>query len=435
MQLIVLGLNHRTAPVEVRERFNFPNTRIRSILKRMRSFDQISEAVMISTCNRTEIYMVIDSNEANLSFMRRLLMHVAGPHYSKEYFYTLTGINCIRHLFRVVSSLDSLIIGEGQILSQVKEAYNTARSCGMTTTLFNTIFNRAIAVGKKVRTSTRIAYNSVSVSSAAVDLAVKVIGDLHNTKTLVIGAGKMSELTTRHLMDKGAQNIVVSNRNLQHAQELAQKFGGQAITFEDFLTYAADADIIITSTGAPHYVVTEEAFRGILSHRPHRPLIFIDIAVPRDVEPLVGELPGVTLFNIDDLENVVEYNKEERARESQAAQGIIEDEIVLLRERLKYLSMRPVMVQLSEKMDFLRERVLKRAFVKLPNLTEHERKIIENMSMRLTNKFLREPMTAMNSVAGTKQEEHYRQMISELFLLGEYGGDSIGDETKYDYWD
>ncbi|MEG1345315.1 MAG: glutamyl-tRNA reductase, partial [Acidaminococcaceae bacterium] len=198
---------------------------------------------------------------------------------------------------------------------------------------------------------------------------------------------------------------------------------------------AAVADIIITSTGAPHYVVTIEDFTQLMAARPQQPLILIDIAVPRDVEPQVGEIAGIKLYNIDDLESVVDVNKELRAKEAEAAVAIIEEEIITLRERLRYLSMRPVMVQLSEKMDFLRERVLKRTLVKLPNLSEKERRIIERMSERLTNKFLREPMTAMNTVAGTKQEEYYRNMISELFLLGEYGGDGIGDETKYDYWD
>ncbi|MEG1727615.1 MAG: glutamyl-tRNA reductase [Acidaminococcaceae bacterium] len=435
MQLMVLGLNHKTAPVDIREHFNFSTPRTKNILRRLRNFDELTEAVIVSTCNRTEIYLVTDSPNADLTFLRRLLVHVAGPAYSKEYFYTLTGINCIRHLFRVAASLDSLIIGEGQILSQIKEAYQLARHAGMTATLLNTLFNRAIAVGKKVRTATHIAYSSVSVSSAAVDLAQATLQDLATANILVIGAGKMSELTTRHLIDKGASKIQVSNRSLLHAQELATRFNGKAVPFEDFLDAAAVADIIITSTGAPHYVVTFEDFTQLMAARPQQPLILIDIAVPRDVEPQVGEIAGIKLYNIDDLESVVDVNKELRAKEAEAAVAIIEEEIITLRERLRYLSMRPVMVQLSEKMDFLRERVLKRTLVKLPNLSEKERRIIERMSERLTNKFLREPMTAMNTVAGTKQEEYYRNMISELFLLGEYGGDGIGDETKYDYWD
>lgn len=435
MQLIVLGLNHKTAPVEIRERFNFSPARIKNILRRLRGFDELSEAVIVSTCNRTEIYMVTTNINADLTFMRRMLIHVAGASYNKDYFYTLTGLNCIRHLFRVAASLDSLIIGEGQILSQIKEAYQISRHTGMTATLFNTLFNRVIAVGKKVRTVTHIAYSSVSVSSAAVDLAEGTIKDLTAAKILVVGAGKMSELTTRHLIDKGARNIKVSNRSLLHAQELAAKFNGIAVPFEVFLEAAEQADIIITSTGAPHYVVTYDAFAPLMAERSARSLILIDIAVPRDVEPQVGEIPGIALYNIDDLETVVDTNKELRAKEALAASAIIEEEIVVLQERLRYLSMRPVMLQLAEKMDFLRERVLKRTLVKLPDISDKERRIIERMSERLTNKFLREPMTAMNTIAGTEQEEHYKNMISELFLLGEYGGDSLGDETKYDYWD
>ena len=218
MQLIVLGLNHKTAPVEIRERFNFSQDRTVRVLRRLRNNDNLNEAVLLSTCNRTELYMVLEDPAAGLHFIRTLLRHLAGEQYKPDYFYNLTGINCVRHLFKVASSLDSLIIGEGQILSQIKNAYHLSRSCGMTDTLFNTLFNRAIAVGKRVRTETKIAYSSVSVSSAAVDLAIDVVGDLTKANILVLGAGRMSELTARHLIDKGAKTIFVSNRNLSHAQ-------------------------------------------------------------------------------------------------------------------------------------------------------------------------------------------------------------------------
>ena len=348
-----------------------------------------------------------------------MLRHLAGEQYKPDYFYNLTGINCVRHLFKVASSLDSLIIGEGQILSQIKNAYHLSRSCGMTDTLFNTLFNRAIAVGKRVRTETKIAYSSVSVSSAAVDLAIDVVGDL----------------TARHLIDKGAKTIFVSNRNLSHAQELAEKFNGTAIPYNEFMHQAITSDIIITSTGAPHYVITEQGVRDIIPKRSGKPLILVDIAVPRDVDPLVGDIEGVTLYNIDDLEGVVDMNKNFRSSEAKVAEAIIDEEITALKERLRYLTMRPVMVQLHEKMNFLRQKVLKRAFAKLPNLTDKERRIIDIMTQRLEHKLLREPMTAMNSAAGTADEERYRDMICELFLLNDSGEDYIGDENKFDYWD
>ena len=195
MQLTVLGLNHRTAPVEIRERFNFSNDRVASILRRLRNYDNIPEAMLLSTCNRTELYMVIENPHEAIPFIKSLLKHLAGEHYQSDYFYNLNGTNCVKHLFRVASSLDSLIVGEGQILSQIKNAYQIARNNGMTDTILNTIMNKAIAVGKRVRTETKIAYSSVSVSSAAVDLAIKILGDLSKAQILVVGAGHMSELT------------------------------------------------------------------------------------------------------------------------------------------------------------------------------------------------------------------------------------------------
>ena len=319
MQLTVLGLNHRTAPVEIRERFNFSNDRVASILRRLRNYDNIPEAMLLSTCNRTELYMVIENPHEAIPFIKSLLKHLAGEHYQSEYFYNLNGTNCVKHLFRVASSLDSLIVGEGQILSQIKNAYHIARINGMTDTILNTIMNKAIAVGKRVRTETKIAYSSVSVSSAAVELAIKILGDLSKAQILVVGAGHMSELTAQHLLDKGAQTICVSNRHYERAQDLADKFHGTAIPYRAMFEHAADADIIITSTGAPHYVLTAENLGPLLPKRNGRPLILIDIAVPRDVDPRLADVDGVTIYNIDDLEGVVDTNKNFREKEAHVA--------------------------------------------------------------------------------------------------------------------
>ena len=433
MQLTVLGLNHKTAPVEIRERFNFSADRVASIMRRFRNFDAISEAMLLSTCNRTELYMVIDDPEEAVPVIKRLVKHLAGQHYSPEHFYHLSGTLCVRHLFHVAASLDSLIVGEGQILSQIKNAYQLSRTNDMTDTLLNTVMNKAIAVGKRVRTETKIAFSSVSVSSAAVDLAINILGDLSTAKILVVGAGHMSELTARHLIDKGAKTIIVSNRNFDHAHELAEKFNGIAIPYREMFNQASEADIIITSTGAPHYVLTAENLGPLLTERTNRPLILIDIAVPRDVDPALGDMQGVTVYNIDDLENVVDMNKSFRTNEAKIAEAIIEEEIAALKERLRYYTMRPVMVQLHDKMNFLRQKVLKKAFIKMPDLTDRERRIIDLMTQRIEHKFLREPMIAMNSVAGTPDEERYKRMICELFLLNETG-EEFGDESRIEDW-
>lgn len=433
MQLAVLGLNHKTAPVDIRERFNFSNDRVASILRRLRNYDNIPEVMLLSTCNRTELYMVIENPKEAVPFIKNMLRHLAGEKYKDEYFYNITGIFCVRHLFRVASSLDSLIIGEGQILSQIKNAYQIARSNGVTGTILNTLMNKAIAVGKRVRTETKIAFSSVSVSSAAVDLAIEILGNLKEANILVVGAGHMSELTARHLIDKGASTIFVSNRNFDHAQSLAHKFNGKAIPYQEMFKQAANADIIITSTGAPHYVLTANNLGPLLKQRQNRPLILIDIAVPRDVDPALNEMQGVTVYNIDDLENVVDINKNFRSHEAKMAERIIEEEIISLKERMRYYTMRPVMVQLHDKMNFLRQKVLKKAFIKLPNLTDDEKRIIDLMTQRLEHKFLREPMKAMNAVAGTHEEENYKKIMCDLFLL-DNSGEEFGDENGIENW-
>lgn len=433
MQLVVLGLNHKTAPVNIRECFSFPEEQVKKTLKRIQNYDGWLEAVILSTCNRTELYAVLEEADSEIKFIKRVLSYLSGKDYSEEHFYLHEGHACIDHLFRVSASLDSLVLGEGQILSQVKGAYHLAKKMGMTGTILNTVFNKAISVGKRVRTETKIAHSSVSVASAAVDLAKEIMGDLSLANVLVIGAGQMSELTAKHLIENGVATVFVSNRNHERAKELAGRFHGIAIPFADFLTSAVNADIIITSTGAPHYIITLRDMAHVLKERVGRPLVIIDIALPRDVEPEVGALSGVTLYNIDDLEAVVDANREMREHEAQQAQSIIQEELESLTERLTYLSVRPVMSKLRDKMDFLRERTLRRTMTKLPNVSEQERRIIENMSKMLMRKLLREPMRAMHNVAGSAQEAMYKEFFTKIYLLNDDNEDDYETDT-YD-WD
>lgn len=436
MQLLVLGLNHKTAPVEIREKFQFSRSRIKHILRLIKFSDYFAEAVLVATCNRTELYLVVVEEEDGRRALAAAVERLSGDSFKPEYFYSLTGTDCVRHLFTVSSSLDSLIVGEGQILSQIKDAYQIARHSGNTSTLFNTIFNQAIATGKKVRTETQIAYRSVSVSSAAVDLALETLGDLSEADIMVIGAGKMSELTAQHLMDKGAPSIFVSNRSYDKAKLLADKFNGSVIRFDNFIEHAVNADIIITSTGAPHYIIQAEALQEVLLNRTKAtPLILIDIAVPRDIDPEVLDLDKVILYNIDDLQNVVDDNKIVREKEAEQAREIIEDDIILLKDSLHYLSMRPMMVKLHDKFDFLRDRLFQKTMKKLPDLTEEERRIIEVMTKKMLYKFLRNPMIIMNKSAGTEKEDPYRKMIKKIFMLSMRGEDDLGNEKDYNCWD
>ena len=318
----------------------------------------------------------------------------------------------------MASSLDSLVLGEGQILSQLKMAYISSYSKGLTASVFNIIFQKAIAVGKRVRTMTGIANTPVSVSYTAVNLAEDSLEiPISEAKVLILGAGQMSELTARHLQAKGVKSIFVSNRTFKTAEELAKQFNGKAVDFDNFVEEAKVADIIITSTGAPHYVIEWEEAEEIMDGRGGKPIVMIDIAVPRDINPDVTEIPGVYLFNIDALESVVEANKHQREEEAQKAEPILEEALQEIEEKLQYLSVRPIMVLLSEKAEAIRKREVHRAMAKLPNATELERKIISNMSRMLVRKLLRDPMIHFGEVAGKEEERDYWKLFQDMFAL------------------
>ena len=421
MQLIALGLNHRTAPVEVREKFSLSPEIIREGLKKLYKYEHLHEAVVLSTCNRSEIYAVVSRGCSNAlaSCWGDLNKTECSQEFFHRYTYKYEDEDCIEHLLRVTASLDSLVIGEGQILSQVKHAYAIAQTAGATGTILNLMFNRAIAAGKRVRTETRIAFNAVSVSYAAVELAKGTFGDFSNSSVLLFGAGKMAELTATHLISHGLKNLYVANRHIERAEQLADKYGGIAVDLNDVFELLDKVDIIITSTGAPHYVIYKREMVHVMAARQGKPLMLIDIAVPRDVEPDVGCLAGVKLYNIDDLEAVVDDNLHERQREAVRAQRIIQEEVDALLERFNYLSMQPVMAQLTDKAEFIRERELKRAMRKLPDLTEEEYKVVDKMTHMIVRKMLRDPMRMVNNTAGTSRERVLKFAIRKLFKLQE----------------
>ena len=424
MILAVLGLNHKTAPVDVRECLACPEDTIKQVLRRLEEFEDILECVVLSTCNRTEVYAVLDDVEDPPAVLLDFLTRLAGPEgyeISPEYLFYCAGDDCIRHLFRVAGSIDSLVIGEGQILSQVKKAYLVAKDCGTTSTVLNTLFHRAIAAGKKIRTETRIAYSAVSVSYAAVELAKNLLGDLSAASVMILGAGEMSELTARHLVASGVKTVFVSNRNHDRAEELAKKFQGTAVPFEKFMKWAAQTDIIIASTGAPHYIVRALDVAHIMPQRDGRPLIFIDIAVPRDVEPEVAAIAGVSLYNIDSLNAVVDSNQRDRLKEARKAEKILEAEAKELIDRFRYLSYQPVLSQMKDKAELIRQREIKRALAKLPDLSADDRRVMENMSRMLVRKLLRDPVICTNEAAARGEEDACVQALTRLFKLNELG--------------
>jgi glutamyl-tRNA reductase len=418
MQLVVLGLNHKTAPVEIRERFTVSSQDISNQLLQLDDYSGIDEVVVLSTCNRSEIYAVINDEKKNNQVLHEFFFHLA---HTKEdnpdYFYYYTGSDCIFHLLRVASSLDSLVLGEGQILSQVKQAYTLAHTCDATGAILNVLFHQAIATGKRVRTDTHIAYNAVSISYAAVQLAEQVLGSVENKNILIYGAGQMAELTARNFRGKKVNQIYVVNRHMDRARKLADKMEGTAIHFRNVESVADKIDIVITSTGAPHYVIYPQRVHQFLALRSGRPLVFIDIAVPRDVDPVVGSMQNVTLYNIDMLESAVQNNEKLRRQEAAAAALIVREDTNVLLERFRYLSVRPVMVRLAEKADRIRRHELKRSVTKLPQLDEHQYRILDHMSRMIVRKLLRDPMIRAAQAAETPEEKHITGAMADLFKL------------------
>ncbi len=434
MELLMLGLNHKTAPVDVRERFAIPKQAIRDGLANLNEYEGLSEAVVLSTCNRSEMYAVVDDVREDLPTLRQFLFDLTGNEEDiDEYLYHYANEDCIRHLFKVASSLDSLVIGEGQILSQVKAAYALGREAGTTSTILNTLFHRAIACGKRVRTETRIQYNSVSISYAAVELAREVLGGLDSSHALIFGAGKMAELTAQHLVSHGVKKIYVTNRHYERAEQLAARFDGEAIPFDEAMKKAVDVDVIVTSTGAPHYVIKPWETRQLMTKRKGRRLFLIDIAVPRDVDPEVGEIKNVSLYNIDALEEVVDEHVQERREEAVSARKIVEEEVLSIEDKFQYLSFRPLMALLSERCERIRKREIKRASSKLPDLTKEEQRQIEHMTRMIVRKILRMPMMKLNASAGTPQEEFYIDAMRSLFKLDTIGETATREERHHHY--
>ena len=434
MQLLTLGLNHRTAPIDVRERVSFSREELRSGLMSLGEYDGLSGLVVLSTCNRTELYASVDDHECGGKALRQFLDDLAqGGDDLDEYLYTYVDDAAIQHLFRVASSLDSLVLGEGQILSQVKEAYAVAREAGTTSTVLNLLFHRAIATGKRVRTETRIAYRSVSVSYAAVELAAASLGGLGGCAALIFGAGKMAELTAEHLRAHGIETIFVANRHIERARRLAERIGGEAIPFDGAMEYATCVDVVVTSTGAPHYVIKAWEARRLMARRQGRKIFLIDIAVPRDVDPDVAGIKGIELYNIDALEAVVDEHLSERQAEAVKAEELVSEEVGSLLERFKYLSFQPLMALLSGRCERIREREIKRVSAKLPELSEDERRQMEHMSRMIVRKILRTPMMKIRASAGTKDEAFYIEAMRALFKLDAIGETGTSEQRHNHY--
>ena len=419
MRLILIGMNHKTAPVEIRERLQLGCGDGDPALPELLAIPEVREAVVLSTCNRVEVIARVADGEAAVDQLKQFIFrhgNLAAAELERC-LYIHRDRDAVRHLFRVASSLDSLVMGEPQILGQVKEAYRRAVDHRATGVLLNRLVHHAIRTAKRVRTETGIAGNAVSVSYAAVELAKKIFGNLREKTILLIGAGEMSELAARHLLRQGVERIVIANRTYSRAEELAAAFHGTSVAFDRFPEVLPEVDIVIASTGAPGYVLTAEMVAAALRRRRNRLLFLIDIAVPRDIDPAAGEIENVYLYNIDHLQDVVDTNRETRRAEAEKAEVIISEEVAVFEAWFNALAVVPTIVALRGKMEGIVRREFERSAHWLGGLPAEERSRIEGLTTSVINKILHDPISGLKEESVGKDELPYVAAVRRLFKL------------------
>ncbi len=421
MRLLVTGLNHRTAPVEVRERVAFSEGALPAALLNLKARDGLLEGMILSTCNRVEIAVTSEEKSDPNPSVNAFLCdaHNLEQPALAQYFYRYEGRDAIRHIFRVAASLDSMVVGEPQILGQLKGAYAAAKAAGSVNGFLELVLTRAFSVAKRVRSQTEIGQSAVSVSYAAVELAREIFGSLENRKVLLVGAGKMSELAARHLRRSGASNIFVTNRTRERADAMAQLFQGRVVEYEDFPRMLHDVDIVITSSGAPHYIITRDAMKQVIDRRRNRPMFLIDIAVPRNIEPAVNQVDNVFLYDIDDLEKVIQTNVKGRLKEAEHAEEIIAEEVERLVLRLKSREVTPTIVGLQEHLEHIRNAEIQRLRGKLGALSPQQEEAIEALTRGIMNKIAHGPITELRKHAGNPDGLFIVDVIRKVFRLGE----------------
>ncbi|NLG31910.1 MAG: glutamyl-tRNA reductase [Syntrophomonadaceae bacterium] len=419
MYILLVGLNHKTAPVEVREKLSICGSDLDSAYQVLMENENLEGVVILATCNRTEIYATTRDVSEGSKALEGFLEKYSGFEHDilQKYLYKPSCYDTIRHLFNVTSGLDSMVLGEAQIISQVKEAYQSAINAGASDGVLNSLFQKAIYVGKKVRTETTIDKHSLSVSSIAVELARQILGELKGRTVMVVGAGEMSELTTRYLMLNGVNSVVVSNRSYEKALRMAEGFNGKAVRFDQMADVLQQVDIVISCTAANHYVIRQDNCRKPLEARNAKEIILIDIAVPRDIEPELQNIPGVFVYDIDDLQNVVETNYMERQKAALEAQKIIDEEINEFNSWLATLYVVPVITSLKNRGETIKENELKRAFNRLGKISDRDKKIISSMAHSIVNQLLHYPIVNLKGMAASNQGHLYAEVVKKLFAL------------------
>jgi glutamyl-tRNA reductase len=420
MKFTVTGLSHKTAPVEVREKLAFDADVLPGALRSLTARPGLLEAMILSTCNRVEVSLASEENaDPELAVDEFFSSTNVDPARFRPYVYHYIGADAIRHLFRVASSLDSMVVGEPQILGQFKAAYALAREHGAASGFLETVMTRAFSVAKRVRTETEIGSSAVSVSFAAVELAREIFGSLKDRTIMIIGAGKMSEAAARHLARNGVTRILVTNRTEERALEMARLFNGAVVPYSEYLAALPEIDIVITSSGAPHYVLTSEHVKRALDKRRNRPVFLIDIGVPRNIEPAVNQLENAFLYDIDDLRGVVERNVENRKQIALEAERIVEEEAARMMERLKVREVAPTILSLQEQLEIVRAGEIARARGRLGTLTKEQEVAIEQITRGIINKIAHGPISELRRNAAQADGVHVISTIRRIFRLGD----------------
>ena len=417
--LLALGVSHKTAPLALRERLALPDGAAAGILGDLTARTEIHEAVAISTCNRTELYLVVSDPVEAESHALAELARRAGirPTELLGSLYSLRDEEAVRHLFSVASGLDSMIVGEAEVQGQVKRAYERALVEGATGPISNRLFRDALATGKRVRTETAIGRSRVSVSSVAVDLARDALGDLETRRVLVIGAGENGELTAKALSERGVNTVFVANRRYDRAIGLAQRFGGEAVRFDDLPAEIVNADMVVACTASPHQIVGKEELELVTDQREGRPLVMIDIAVPRDIDPRVRDLPGITLYDMDDLQRTVARNLDVREAEISRARHIVDDELARFDRWLATLDVVPTVSALRERGEQIVEQVLRENESRWESLSAADRERLQVMARAIVSRLLHEPTTRLKRPRDEESAYVHLQAVRELFGL------------------
>jgi glutamyl-tRNA reductase len=421
MKLLLTGISHKTAPVHLREKLAIAEPALPDALRALQNLGA-SEAVILSTCNRVEIALTAPDHAEPSVVIEHFLQSWKGSANAFEgHLYRLESRDAIQHLFRVAASLDSMVVGEPQILGQLKSAYAIAKSEGSVGGLLEQVLTRAFGVAKRVRTETGIGHMAVSVSYAAVELARQIFKSLKGHSVMIIGSGKMGELAAKHLHRSGAKRIFVTNRTWERAEEIAAIFKGQAIEYTRFLSMLHEVDIVIASSGAPHYLLTRDDMQRVIAARKNKPMFLIDIAVPRNIDPAVNDVEGVFLYDVDDLEGVVNANIKERSKQAEQAEAIVLDEVERMMSRFRLEEVTPTIISLQEHYENMRAAEVTRALRRMPPLTPEQRQqveaMIEAMSRSLINKIAHAPISALRRNAGQPDGDQFIDAVKKVLNL------------------